>query len=105
MARPTRKVRTASWRLAGKNSTAVPYLCCEWQPVLMVIDVPDDLFGVLLKDSIRTEVVGWWIETHDEMTREQVIPAHLVVGVGVNEDVREWCRRISDVATSLEHVK
>ena len=50
----------------------------EREPVLVVLDVTDNLLRLIKEDLCGAEVVRWRVETDDEVTWEQVIAQHTV---------------------------
>ena len=58
------------------------------------------LLGVSEKDPGRTEVVVGRIKAHDEVAGEEIVADHLVIAVGVDEDVRERGGRVTRRSSS-----
>ena len=74
----------------------------QWQQVGVIVDVAQDALRVIREDPGRAKVVVRWVQTDDEVAREQIVAEHLVVAVGIDEDVRERSGRVADVATPIE---
>jgi hypothetical protein len=54
------------------------------------------------EDLARSEIVVRRVEAHDEVAREEIVADHLVLRVGVDEDVRERGRGIPDIGAAIE---
>src|SRR3954465_15543373 len=78
-------------------------LVTERKQFLIVLYVPDHGLGVVPKHPVGPEIIRGGIQTHNEVPWEQIFTTHFIVCVGINENVCERCRRISDVAASREH--
>ena len=61
----------------------------QWQQICVVIDGVNDPVRGLDEHPGRPEVVVGWIEAHDKVAREQIVPDHRVFAVGIDEDIRE----------------
>jgi hypothetical protein len=62
---------------------------------VIVLDVADAIkVSLLSKKAVGSNIVVWRVKTQDEIPRKKVFVvnavSHLILGVGINEDVCEW---------------
>ena len=72
------------------------------QQVAVVVDGMKDIVGIIDEHLGGTEVVVGRIQADDEVARKEIVSQHLVLGVGIDEDVRERRGRVADVAPAVE---
>src|SRR3546814_9704722 len=77
---------------------------CSSDLILAIVDRPHDrLTGRLVEEHLLgTEVRRWRVQAIDEVAREQLLTHIIAIGVGVDEDVGERCRRVADIARFRE---
>ncbi|MNL06687.1 hypothetical protein D3C87_1273300 [compost metagenome] len=73
--------------------------------IFVVIDLANDFVGLIKKNLAGTKIVGRRIEANDEVFREQVCPLHLIGAIGVNKDVGERGRRVTNVTATVKHLQ
>ena len=105
IARPRMKVITASVRDWGYGGEDDADIMSDGKVVLVVLDVADVLLSGVKEDGGGSKVIRWRIKTYDEAAGEEVLTAHLIVGVRVDEDVGEGSGCVSHIATSVEHAE
>src|SRR5690554_4330057 len=59
------------------------------QDILVVVDQTNVTVAGVEEYLLRAEVVRRSIEANDEMTREEILLQHFVIGVRVDEDIRK----------------
>ena len=99
------KVLTASVREWGMDETTISFWCLMGEEVLVVVDMADVPVTVPKEDGSGSEVVRGRIQAHNEAAGEQVLTAHLVVRVRVDEDVGEGSGCVADIAAPLKNVE
>src|SRR3989338_5580547 len=54
---------------------------------------------------LRAEIVGWRIETVNEIPRKKIMSEHLIFRIRIDEYVGEWSGRIPDITAFSEQAQ
>src|SRR5262249_50404450 len=79
------------------------FLMRQRKVLAVVVDMANRLLASVQKNSVRPDIVRWWIKTYDEVPRKQVRAKHFIIGIWIDENVCERCRGVTDIAATIEH--